>query len=67
MSDMPDLDRALRYLEVEGKTGFQVPAWDYAHRVRGIDMQQMRDDWAALVRLLERARENRDKRDAGQR
>lgn len=62
MAEIPDLDRALRYMDVDKGCGFQVPAWDYAHRLRGTDFEQMRADWEAICRLLTRAREAREKR-----
>ena len=67
MSDAPsDLDRALRFIEqADDKCGAIWLVWEYGNRVRGFDIDIMRDDWAAIRRLIDRAAKRRKDRDAG--
>lgn len=61
---LPDLDRAarlIRRLDMKAPgCGAIYRAWEYANRLRGHDYDEMRDDWAALKRLVERAVMNRE-------
>jgi hypothetical protein len=64
------LDRALRLVKRlgirphDGRTAAVMRAIEYANQVRGWDIDEMRDDWNALVGLVERAEQNRkEKRD----
>lgn len=61
---LPDLDRAVRLI---GRLDMKAPgcgaiyhAWEYANRLRGADYDEMRDDWEALRRLVDRAVAKRD-------
>jgi hypothetical protein len=67
---MPDLDRGLRLVRrlgirpEDGRTAAIMRGIEYAHQLRGWDIDEMRDDWLAVCRLLDRAEQNRkEKRD----
>jgi hypothetical protein len=65
------LDRALRLVKRLGlrpedaRTASVMRAIEYAHQVRGWDIDEMRDDWNALVGLVERAEQNRKEKHDG--
>lgn len=65
------LDRALRLVKrlgirpQDGRTAAIMRAVEYANQLRGWDIDEMRDDWNALVDLVERAEQNRKERRDG--
>ena len=61
MSTDPSLDDALYLVEAHAKTGCMHPwaAFDYAHRVKGMDFDRMRRGWDYIVARVKAADKHR--------